>query len=230
MAVLGYVLARNDFHGKVLVMGLPPTFYRKERAEELSELIKKQWFADDLGKPILVPETVKIIPQGAGIFFSSVVRYPSLLEKNVLVVDIGYYTLDVVFFAKGKYIEGSATSLPMGVKRVYDEIRKVFGKTHGSFSKDDESIEEIIKYGKYTHSGKEYQLDTTDIVNSYKYSVKSVIKSHLGDTVKIINYIIMGGGGANFLQGNTSGIVFIEDPQFANARGFYYYGKQLLRE
>jgi len=230
MAILGYVLSHTNFHGKVLVTGLPPTFYYKKRAEELSELIKEQWITDDMGKPILLPEIIKVIPQGAGIFFSFVINHPSIFEENVLVVDIGYYTLDIVFFTKGKYVEGAAMSFSMGVKRIYDEIRKKFGRIHGVFSKDDESIEEIIRYGKYTHSGKEYQLNVTDIINSYRNMISSTIKSRLGDMVKLIDYILVGGGGVNLFRETMSGVILVEDPQFANARGFYLYGKKLLQD
>jgi hypothetical protein len=144
------------------------------------------------------------------------------------VIDIGYYTLDVVFFMRGKYIDGAAMSFPMGVKRIYDEIRKIFGKTHGTFSKDDESIEEIIKYGRYIHFGKEYKLDVADIISSYRNMINTTIKSHLGETAKKINYVLAGGGGVILFQETMSGIIPVEDPQFANARGFYHYGKQIL--
>jgi len=229
MAVLGHVLSYTGFYGKAMVSGLPPTFFRKERAEELSEQIRKQWFVDDLGKPIPIPETIKIIPQGSGIFFSYVVNYPGIFEKNVLVVDIGYYTLDVVFFSGGKYIEGAAASFPMGAKRVYDEIRKIFGKIYGTFSKDDESIEEIIKYGKYTHFGLEYQLDVADVMDSYRAMINTTIESHMGKVVKKINYVLVGGGGINLFRETMSGVIPVNDPQFANAMGFYEYGKQFLK-
>jgi hypothetical protein len=228
MAILGYVLSHTGFRGKVMVTGLPPVFFTGERADRLCQLIRDQWFADDYGKPIPIPETIKVIPQGSGIFFSHVVDHPLIFEKNVLVMDIGYYTLDIVFFAGGKYVEGTATSLPMGVKRVYDEIRRTFEKIHGTFPKDEESIEEIIKHGKYTHFGKEYQLDVRDIIDSYRNMINTTIKSYLGETVKKINYVLSGGGGTVFFQETMKGVIPVEDPQFANARGFYHYGRQFL--
>lgn len=228
MAILGYILSYVEFYGDVMVIGLPPNFFRKERAEELSEEIKKQWFVNEQGKPIHIPEIIKVIPQGAGIFFSYVIKHPDIFEKDVLVVDIGYYTLDIVVFSSGKYIEAASTSFPMGVNKLYDDIRKAFGKVHGTFSKDDESIEELIRHGKYIHGGREYHLDVTEIVNSFRLMITSTIKKHLGKTVKQIDYIIAGGGGVNLFQETMSGINLVEDPQFANAMGFYLYGKQIL--
>jgi hypothetical protein len=229
MAVLGHVLSHTGFYGKAMVTGLPPTFFRKEKAEELSEQIRKQWFVDELGKPIPIPETIKIIPQGSGIFFSYVVNYPGIFEKNVLVVDIGYYTLDVVFFSGGKYIEGAAASFPMGAKRVYDEIRKIFSKVYGTFSKDDDIIDEIIRFGKYTDFGQEYSLDVRDIIESYKVMVNSTIKSHLGKVTKKVDYVLAGGGGISLFMETMKSVIPVNDPQFANAMGFYEYGKQFLK-
>lgn len=228
MAIMGYVLSHTGFHGDVMVIGLPPNFYRKELAEELSEEIKKQWFTNEQGKHIHLPQTIKVIPQGAGVFFGYVTKNPEIFEKDVLVVDLGYYTLDIVVFSNGKYVEATSTSFQMGVNKLYDDIRKAFGKTHGTFSKDDESIEELIKYGKYTHGGKEYHLDVTEIVNSFRLMITSTIKRHLGKTVKQIDYIIAGGGGINLFRETMSGINLVDDPQFANAMGFYIYGKQFL--
>ncbi len=229
MAVLGHVLSHTGFYGKVMVTGLPPTFFGKERAEELSERIKKQWFVDEFGKPVPIPETIKIIPQGSGIFFSYVVNYPGIFEKNVLVVDIGYYTLDVVFFSGGKYIAEAAASFPMGAKRLYDEVRKAFERTYGTFAKDDESIEELIKYGKYTHLSGEYQLDVANVMDSYRAMINTTIKSHTGKVAKKINYVLVGGGGINLFRETMSGVIPVEDPQFANAIGFHEYGKQFLK-
>lgn len=228
MAILGYTLYHTDFHGKIMVLGLPPSFYHKERTKELTEKIRKQWFVDESGKPIIVPEIIKFVPQGAGIFFNCVALYPGIFKKNVVVIDIGYYTLDMIFFSLGKYVEGTALSTPLGIKRLYDDIRKEFAKVYGIFAKDDESIEELIGLGKYTHLGEEYKLDVSNIIRSYRNMVFTTIKGHIEKVIKKIDYAFMGGGGVRHLQGIINGINIIENPQFANAAGFYLYGKQFL--
>lgn len=231
MAVLGYALLTADFHGKAMVLGLPPTFYQKERARELSEKIKEQWFVSESGRPVILPETVRIIPQGAGIFFACAAKFPMLLKKNVLVIDLGYYTMDIVFFSSGRYIEGIALSYPMGVKRLYDDIRKEFSNFYGTLAIDDDGVEDLISFGKYVHLEQEYKLDVNPILTSYKDMLYTTIKGHIEKVVKKIDYAFMGGGGVKYLQEEGKGIKGlnpVENPQFANAMGFYLYGKQIL--
>lgn len=228
MAVIGYTLAFTNFHGKVMVLGLPPIFFQKEKNKELIEKIREQWFVDELGKPILVPETIKVVPQGAGIFFSCANKYPEIIKKNVLVIDMGYHTLDIVFFSSGKYIEGLAASFPMGTKRIYDQIRNEFSKTFGIFAKGDKAIEELIKYGKYYHLGKEYSLDVKPILESARKMIFTTLKGHIEKVVSTIDYAFAGGGGAWLLKDEERGINLVEDPQFANAVGFYQYGRQFI--
>jgi len=228
MAVLGYVLSETNFSGNVLVTGLPPTFYNKERAEELTEQMRKQWLVNDQGKVIVIPGIVKIIPQGTGIFFSYVSSYPNFFHKNMIVIDVGYHTLDVVFFAGGKYIEGAAASFPMGIKMVYDEIRKSFGKIYGAFPKDDDSIDEIITYGKYIHFGKEYPLDVREIIDSYRSLINSSIKSHATKVTKKVDLVLAGGGGISLFMETMKSVTLVSEPQFGNAKGFYEYGKQFI--
>ncbi|MEM4722125.1 MAG: ParM/StbA family protein [Candidatus Methanomethylicaceae archaeon] len=231
MAVLGYALLAADFHGKVMVLGLPPTFYQKDRARELSDKIREQWFVSDSGKPVILPETVRIIPQGAGIFFACAAKYPLLLNKNVLVIDLGYYTMDIVFFSSGKYVEGLALSYPMGVKRLYDDIRKEFSNLYGTLAIDDDGVEDLIIFGKYIHLEQEYKLDVTHILTSYRDMIYTAIKGHIEKVAKRIDYAFMGGGGVKHLQEEDKrikGLNLVDDPQFANAIGFYLYGKQIL--
>lgn len=230
MAILGYVLSRNGFLGDVLVTGLPPTFYNEEMVEKLTEEFRRQWIVDEQGRVIIIPETIKIIPQGAGIFFNYVTNYPNIFQKNTLVLDIGYYTFDLVFFSGGKYVEEVAASFPMGVRVVYDKIKKLFSRVHGTFPKDDDTMEEIIRFGKYTDFGEEYSLDVREIIESYKAMVNTTVKSHLGKVTKKVDYVLAGGGGINLFRETMKSVISVNDPQFANAMGFYEYGKQFLKQ
>lgn len=229
MAVLGYALLAADFHGKTMVLGLPPSFYQKEKAREFSEKIREQRFVSESGKPIVLPQNIKIIPQGAGIFLSCAAKYPWLLKKKVLVIDMGYYTMDIVIFSSGKYIDEVASSYPMGVKRLYDDIKKEFSKLYGTFAIDNNGVENLINFGKYVSLGEEYKLDANRILASYKDMIYTTIKGHIEKAGEGIDYAFAGGGGIKYLQREYKGIKGLnpaENPQFANAIGFYLYGKQ----
>lgn len=116
----------------------------------------------------------------------------------------------------------------MGVKVVYDKVGKLFSRVYGRFPKGDETIDEVIRHGKYTDFGQEYSLDVREIVESYKVMVNSAIKSHLGKVTKKVDYVLAGGGGLSLFRDTMASVIPVNDPQFANAMGFYEYGKQFL--
>ncbi len=230
MAMLGYVLSHYNYPIRVLVTGLPPDFYKKETVEKLISTIKEQWIVDFQGRLIQIPETIKIVPQGAGIFFNLITHHPELHKENILVMDIGYHTLDLVFFSNGKYAEEMSATFNLGVKVVYDKIRKLFSQTYGTFSKDEEVLDEIIKYGKYKDFDGEYVLDVSEILQYYRALVENTIKAHIRDMTKKITYIVAGGGGTLLVKDHIKAINLIDDPQFGNAIGFFLYGKRFLEK
>ena len=226
-AVMGYALEQINSSLEIAVLGLPPTLYNREKVKELTD--KSQWIqiAGLKGTRINIPKIIKIVPQGAGIFFNFISNRGELFYKNIVVLDIGYHTLDIIFFSKGKYIENSARSYPMGVREIYEEVKKLFSSTYGTFSKGEESLERLIRYGKFTHFGKEYILDTKEIINSYRSKVMSYLKGFARDVSMPVDLVLAGGGGVTLL-GSLQSVITVSNPQHSNAMGFYEYGKQFL--
>ena len=121
LAVLGHCLRINDFSNGEIVLGVPPGMYAKEYSRKIVDAIR----ASDIrvnGEPYRVSGNIRIIPQGAGIFFRHIKDYPEDFRKNVAVIDIGHHTVDMVFFAEGKYVESATESQEIGVSFVLDSI------------------------------------------------------------------------------------------------------------
>ena len=235
-AVMALSLLRTTGNPQTLVLGLPPGQFSKEHAELLTHRLRNidlSVSTDDSGnKHLVFPETVKFIPQGAGIFFSYIKGGHNFdYHKNVAVLDIGYYTLDMLFFVKGKYIEKSARSYPFGVCEIYEQTKKMFYQEHKVFLKSDKSVDNLLRGSRIEIAGRSYSLDIKRIMDSYTAQVLSVLESYIEELPDEAEILIAGGGGVNFLDRTLLNYKMrvVSQPQFANAKGFFEYGMHLLK-
>ena len=233
LAILGEALIRSHVNPDVLVIGMPPGLYTREKANELCLEIYNATISDANTNNIVSPRKVKVIPQGAGIFFDYAFQgNDGVFNMNVAVIDIGHYTVDIVFFAHGEYLQGKAISFNTGVATLFETVSKEFTRRYGLYFKDDEVIAKIIRSGGIVHGGNEYSLDCTDFVNSYKRQLLSSIDKHLDSAPFHIDLILAAGGGVKAIKDYKSKYQILnpEYPQMSNAIGYYRYGKKLAQE
>ncbi len=231
-AVLAYALTKTLKDPDILVLGLPPGQYSNEYSAELISLIRSLKVKTSDKNDISFPKRIKFIPQGAGIYFSHV-RSGNLddLNRRVAVIDVGYYTLDTLFFVKGKYVENSARSRQLGVSKIYEQVKKEFCSTYKTFIKNDETVERLLLEEKVSIAGKEFTLDTSKILDSYNTEALSLVGNYIEELPDEADIIIAGGGGVRFLKINTFGKVKIDpvsQPQHANARGYFEFGRHVM--
>ena len=116
LAVLAKALLRTTKEPDILVLGLPPGQYSKEYAKSVKDQISTAEIHNSEGSIMRFPEIIQIIPQGDGIYFSHIKDGNEKdYYKRIAVVDVGFYTLDTLFFVKGKYVENTAKSHSLGV-------------------------------------------------------------------------------------------------------------------
>jgi plasmid segregation protein ParM len=66
---------------------------------------------------------VIIIPEGAGSYFQALYAPGSnLASREVAILDVGYYTTDLVIFNRGNYVAGLAKSTKHGVQQVANAV------------------------------------------------------------------------------------------------------------
>ena len=124
------------------------------------------------------------------------------IPSNVVVIDMGHFTMDLVMFSGGRYHPGTAKSFPLGMSKLINNIKSTFTKEFGFFLNNDECVLKLIKDGVCTHSGKTYNLDVAPLIDEYMHT--QVLKV-LGDystemkssTRKSADKTIMGGGGVS---------------------------------
>ncbi len=233
LAIVGCALSRVSGLKRAVILGLPPQSYNKERAAYLTERVRSMEVTIESGVTAYSPQVINYIPQGAGIFFSHRVNGGDKdHEKTVVVVDMGYHTMDVVTFAGGAYKGGLSRTYPLGARKLYDLVRDAYIKKYSSFlpAERDNLVEKLLKDGKVFHLGQVRAIDVESIVNDF---YGNQIMHTLADYVSEIEEhdispekIVLGGGGVTHL-GAVSGATVVMDPQFANARGYLEYGLNL---
>ena len=176
------------------MLGVPPGMYSKEYSRKIVDSIR----ASDIrvnGEPYRVSGNVRIIPQGAGIFFRHIKDHQEDRRKNVTVIDIGHHTVDMVLFAEGKYVESATESQEIGVSFVLDSIVKAFYREH-RLSIGFRAALDILRDRQIVHLGTLYKIDIQEEMDAYVRRVRSVIDRYLEKLPVHVDLGIIGGGGA----------------------------------
>ncbi len=233
LAVVGYALSRITTVKRAVMLGLPPQAYEEERVKRLTERVRGMEVTTEAGVTGYTPPNIHYIPQGAGIYFSHVANGGAQdHEKTVVVIDMGYHTMDVVTFVRGSYKGSLSRSYPLGARRLYDLVRDAYVKKYSAFLPAERVnlVEKLLKDGKVSHLGVTHTLDVDCIVNDfYLNQLMHTLADYVSDIAEhdiAVEKIILGGGGVTHL-GSVSGATVATDPQYANARGYLEYGLNL---
>jgi hypothetical protein len=230
-AVLSLALERTIRNPDILILGIPPGQYNKEYVNGLIAKIMSSKITLSSKKDITIGHIIKFIPQGSGIFFSHVCNGgDDALNKSIAIVDVGFYTLDTLFFVNGKYVENSARSFQLGVSRLYEQVEKEFQNQYRIRLKNNKTIDQILKTGKVRIMDKTYEFDAGHILESYNIQVSTNLASYIENLPDEVDTLIGGGGGVCFIDNCAFKykMTITEHPQFANARGYFEHGKHIM--
>ena len=191
---------------------------------------KKESFANKLvdfivNKTRVKNINIKVIPQGKGIFVSALETMPELDKQLVLIVDIGYNTLDVIPFENGKAMAHEAWATPQGMNLIVDELRKEINSRF-SVNINESRVNNIMQDGFIFVDGDEKKL--TILIENEQQRYKEIIFNELqtrnSDLYKSANKIILAGGGAYMLQNQTfqKNVIFSNMPfEYSNVNGYW---------
>ncbi len=237
LAVLGHSLSINDYNlddmpEGLLVLGIPPGLYTKEAAREMVEFIKESTILYRSKEYSFKNGRIKVIPQGAGIFFHYTSHFPEDFLKEVAIVDIGHYTMDMVYFSGGNYIEGTTASKSMGLSFLWDEIQKEFFGIH-NMSISQEQAQKLFEKGRITILQKEYTLDSlNEKVASYCDKISSLINGFFENFERKPEIGLAAGGGVLVLEGKVKlkhKLKLVDDAVYSNSIGYYQYARGTAR-
>lgn len=226
IAILSHALSEVNFSGGELVLGVPPGLYTKEYGDRILDSMKRAEIS--IGRqsdPYRFNGNVRIIPQGVGIYFAYVNNHPEDYSKNVVVVDIGHRTVDMISIADEKYVERAKMTKNLGVSCVLDDIIANFASTYRLEITHREALK-ILKDGKLSHIGNDYPIDPREELHAYATQLTSVIENYLENTLSV-DRIILGGGGSIIVKDLITlrhSMIAVEKPEYANAMGYWWFG------
>ncbi|SMC28841.1 StbA protein, partial [Desulfacinum hydrothermale DSM 13146] len=204
--------------GHNVAVGLPPADYTQYR-EQLVDAFS-QFHAN--GREY--HNNVEVYPQAVVALGEWRARGNS--TDDLLIVDIGYNTVDVVPVANGQ-VQGDAAGTidRMGIGRVYQDARSALRKTYGVVL-NDAKVDRVFATGKVVVNGAYH--DASDIVRDtlhvYRTVLTNALMSRWGQHIRSTENMLYIGGGASFLvqfAGRELAnweIQTLPEPEFANAR------------
>jgi plasmid segregation protein ParM len=200
-----------------LGLGLPYFQFREELRNKLGKR-KKFSFSVDKEDYVITTNSIIIAPQGA------VIMSDYGKEKDVGIIDIGYYTLDIVLMKKGRIISRRSVSRNEGIHEVYKDLDRLLNSRFGWPSIDFDHLTRIIKDKEIPFEGD--MVDMREEIDSFLFSyanrIVKIIKDLWGSDLDFLNSIYVAGGGAELLKGHFSDKRFkvVNNPQYANLKGF----------
>ena len=211
-----------------LAVGLPLAWYTPQNRKFFASALKKF----EINGETLSFERVDVYPQGVGILmdyrFGVDGKELSGTAIDGLVVDVGFNTVDVVAFSQGAAAKAdSAMFERAGVSRIAQDLILAVQADCG-LNLSEQEAKKVLMDGKIRVYGAEKNLSVTieAIAENYVEWLLDLLVSRWEDKLQRSCKLIIAGGGAHFLAGSIpqryAGIVHVPDqPEFANARGFY---------
>ena len=216
----------------IIASGLPVSYYKSDRGK-LTNVIR------DIAADTAINLRVKIIPQPLGSFFNLLfddngeVQDEGLASSRVGVLDIGFYTSDLLTIDNLELVEKQIGSFENGVAGTLESIAKDIEKAY-DLRPDLHKTEEAIRKGSIRVFGTDH--DITEIVRQRLTELATEIEARaktIWKTAADLDKVILTGGGAALLQDYLDlykHAMVIDEAQFANARGYYKYAKRISNE
>lgn len=209
-----------------VALGLPLSHYTEANIKALTALLEQ------LDAERIVPQLkMRFYPQGLGVLadyrLSADGSANYLTEKDMLIIDVGFNTVDVVAAQKGKIIKNESDTLERhGVAKITMELAREI-KSQMQFDLSEQEAKDVICRGKIKLYGAERDLTEMIRESAENYSdwLFQEIRSKWSARIQRAEVVIVAGGGAYYLKGNIPEeylpiVHFPELPEFANARGF----------
>lgn len=222
-----------------LVLGLPLGLFSAQQESLAAAFRGHRWSVTrGQGRPVTLHiQSVLVAPQAAGAYYAEAltptggVRDSRLLHQPVGVVDVGFRTTDYFLMAwddnRLHPVRGLSGSLDSGYVDVLEAVRRRAAHTIGQMV-DPMQVESALRQG----SGCLYAADRTVDLRSWAREAGQAAGRRVADQVRLvwgqhlltIGTVLLAGGGATALKEPLlelhPGARLVEDPMFANARGF----------
>ncbi len=228
----------EDFN---IVTGLPVSYYAQ---------YKKEWEKNFLGghsitfigdkvdkrKTFNIKE-IKLVPQPFGSLYDKVlnnygkVEDEELLDMVIGIIDIGYKTTDFVVANQMELIEHLSFSNNNGLSNAYRIIANQIRTEYG-IEKEPHKLDKILEKNTLRVAGKKYDISDIKKEVYLKIADKIITEIHSYWDYKDFDIILLTGGGghamADYILPHFSNMELVNEPQYANVRGYQKLAKKVF--
>lgn len=221
-----YWALRNVRVPSKVVLGLPISLASKEVRKEVERsLIGIHRCVIDGEEREIEIKDARVVPQGLGVLYDYFIEDGRLIkertEESIVVIDIGFYTTDVLVYRHGEILEDRCTSYEIGVGWMLENLREELKAKYSYPSISLREVEEFFTRGYFPYEGRRIEIDKERWIKEFKEKLIKELRAHEED-LKLADKILWAGGGTILL-----GIQGVSEPEFANARGFFKFASIL---
>ena len=210
----------------IIVTGLPVSFYHdRKRLQQVVVRVLEERHA--------TTQQIKVIPQPFGSFFD-VMFDPqgqmvddARLQAHIGLIDVGYFTTDVVEVQQLEYIQKGSGSMSVGVATILDTLRGFLTERMGRVVTAQEA-EEVLRTHHVRVRGQEHDMQECCLVavHDAALAVSTYVRQLWGMGDQFDRILLTGGGGPlvhALLVEQWPQLELTHAPLLANARGYVRY-------
>lgn len=224
-----------------LITGLPLAYFAD--AQALRDSLGQAHIVHRRGRAAQTFTVIhcRVIPQPFGSLFSLAltqaggVARPEYLTDLVGVVDVGGHTTNILTAIGGREQVRATTSVPSGAWDVVRAVREDLATLCAGLDLSGHQLSQAVTRKSVSYFGQD--VDLTSLVEGASRSLSQRViasASQLWGTGAELRYILVTGGGAHLVGpaivdhfSKHQSVTVLEDPVFANAVGYYRFGRYL---
>lgn len=227
-----------------VTLGLPTGDYENEdNLKELEDVFSGQHQVELDGETYNVKvKKINVLPQPIGTLYSELldkegnVKNPDLQEEKVGIIDVGGGTILIDTVLDFELSYKNRKQFDTGINDLYENIMNNI-KNETSIYQIEHLIRKGLNDDTYTYEFSKNNIqDITSIVLSERDRFTKRLITQIKSTLKNLNSIdtlIFTGGGANLINKKMineefSNAILVSNTEFANVRGFYLFGSNVL--
>ena len=209
-----------------IAMGLPLSYYTDANLKELVPLLERI----EVGRTVL-ELNVRFYPQGLGVLadyrLTQVGDVNRQTDRDMLIIDIGFNTVDVIAVERGRIVKGESDTLERhGVSKISLTLAREI-KSRMQLDLSEQESKDVLRCGRIRVYGAERDLSELIRESAEKYMdwLIQEVRSKWTARIQRAERVIIAGGGAYYLEEHVPAeyrplIHIPERPEYANARGF----------
>jgi len=214
----------------VIALGIPLGRYISADSESFKKKYKERLEKFMVNREVVEVKNVEIFAQGHGIYIDCLMKEENqwLKDRNVVVVDIGFNTIDILSVIEGAPTRKNSTTLVnKGVVAVIKDLQEYI-KNRYEIDLTEQATKDVLA----TRSVRIYgdAIDLSDVIDEliedYAVWLIEEIEGRMKDVMQRADKMVIAGGGAyyvrNYIPEKYKNFVFVPDqPEYANTRGYY---------